>query len=172
MAIKWGTVFGVAVLLWTAVLHLLGFYTVDLESGRRADIVAVVIPVAVLDLALRERRDLDAGGRLPVSRAFGTGLLVGLVSVPIAAGGLWVYHHHVNPARLDLVVAHERVRLVATGTPAAAVAARVDQLRAGGTDAAQFRGALVGTALLSLVLSLPLALLLRWRARGRVTHPA
>ncbi len=77
-----------------------------------------------------------------------------------------------NPAWLDLVVAHERVRLVATGTPAAAVAARVDQLRAGGTDAAQFRGALVGTALLSLVLSIPLALLLRWRARGRVTHPA
>ena len=55
-AIKWGALLGAAVVVWTLVIHMLGFYTTRIAAGQRADAVAIVLPIAAIVLALRERK--------------------------------------------------------------------------------------------------------------------
>ena len=153
IAVKWGIILGVAVCVWTLALHLLGWYTSDLSNGLVADQVAIALPVVVLFLALRE---LARGlGRAPtIKEALATGVLAGAVSIPISAGFLWIYHHYINPRWNELLIEHERLRLTNTGASAEEISRRVGAMTASGTDAAQFVGAIVGTLLISAVISI------------------
>lgn len=164
IALKWGALLGVAVCVWTIVVHFLGWYTTDLAKGQIADQVAVVLPVVALFFAIREHG--QRLGRAPrVTESLVTGVLTGLVSVPIAAGFLWVYHRFINPRWLDLLVAHERERLAREGAAPEQVAQRVERLIASGTDSGQIIGALVGTVIMSVVISLIVWAVLRVTAR-------
>lgn len=155
LAVKWGIVLGGAVCVWTVGLHLLGFYTTNLKAGQVADAIAILLPVAVIWLAIGEY------GRTHPPPSFWKlmlmGVATGLVSVPITAGFFWLYHHFVNPEWLDLLVAFEQEKLTARGASADETAARVAVVRASGTDQAQLIGAVVGTVATSFILSLPAA---------------
>lgn len=74
-AIKWGGLLGTAVVVWTLVIRVLGFYTTRVVAGQRADAVAIVVSVAAIVLALRERKKQ---GSLP----FVIGALAGAVMRP------------------------------------------------------------------------------------------
>lgn len=166
IALKWGVLLGVAIVVWTLAVHFLGWYTTDLAKGQIADQVAVVLPAVALFLAIREHA--QRLGRAPrVTESLGTGVLTGLVSVPIAAGFLWVYHRFINPRWLDLLVAHERERLERNGTSPEEIAQRVERLVASGTDSGQVVGAFVGTVILSVVISLIVWAVLRFTMRRR-----
>ena len=151
-AAKWGVVLGVAVCVWTLALHLLGWYTTNLRMGLIADQVAIVLPVVTLFLAIREHgRRL---GRAPtLKEAESVGLLAALVSVPISAGFLWIYHHFINPRWLEYLIAHERQRLTSDGAGPETIEAAVTRLQSGGTDGAQIVGALVGTLIIAVAIS-------------------
>src|SRR5262245_16558972 len=158
--IKWGAVLGVSVVIWTLLLHVLGFYTTNLAAGQIADVVAIILPVATIVLALRERR---GSGGLTLIQAITTGLIVGLVSVPITAGFLWVYHHFINPQWNELLIAYQRDALAQSGASAEAIATMEARQRAGATDVAQLMGAVIGTAGISVVISLIAGAMLRRR---------
>lgn len=152
-AAKWGAILGVSVCVWTLAIHFFGFYTTRLAAGQRADVIAIILPVTAIALALRERRR-QLGRGLRLTESLMTGLVVGLVSVPITAGFLWLYHHYVNPRWLDLLVEYQRQKLTASGASAEAVAKAEATQRAAGTDKAQLLGALIGTTIVSLVIAL------------------
>jgi uncharacterized membrane protein YkvI len=162
--VKWGVILGVAICLWTLMLHVLGWYTVDIANGERADIAAIILPVLAIGLAIRERRSRNPGQSLSIMEGMTTGMLVGLVSIPISAGFLWFYHHQVNPDWVTHLVNYHTRTMAAAGATAQAIAEKVRALRSGGQDAAQLTGALVGTIILSAILSLIFSLALRRRA--------
>lgn len=157
--LKWGVVFGVAICVWTLALHFLGFYTVQLQNGQRADNAALIIPLVALYLAIRERR--DRAGYLTVLGGIRTGVGTALVSWPISTAFLWFYHSVVNPAWLDLLINWTRQTMLEAGASAAEITGKVESLRSSGALRSQIIGSLVGTLLLSVVLSLVLSAALR-----------
>jgi len=168
IALKWGVLLGVAVCVWTLGLHALGWYTTDLAKGKVADQVATILPVIAIGMAMFElRRSL--GGRLPFGAGVGTGMLTGLVSAPISAGFLWMYHHYINPRWLDLLVEFERSQMTAQGKTADEITKRIDALTAAGTDSAQIFGAIIGTLIISIVISVLVWTVFRLLYRPRPT---
>ena len=161
---KWGMALGAAILVWTAGVHLLGIYTTRIAHADLVDQIAIWIPLLVFTLALLEKRRSQAGA-LSLWQGITTGLLVGWVSVPLSAGGLWVYHHHVNPEWMDIIVQYQQQAMLAAGSTEAEIAARVAQLRAGASDRSQLVSALIGTTVLSLVLSFVITVILNIERR-------
>ena len=152
-AIKWGAILGVTICVWTLVIHYLGFYTTNIAAGQKADIVVMIVPIATITLALRERRRQLARG-LPLKESLGIGVVAGLVSVPITAGFLWWYHHFLNPKWMDYLVEYQRAKMTAAGLSADLIATAEAAQRASGGDAAQLVGAVIGTTILTLLISL------------------
>lgn len=165
-AIKWGVILGVAVCVWTLVIHALGFYTTRIAAGQRADVVATILPIAAILLALRERRK---AAPMSFGQAVTTALVVGLVSAPITAGFLWWYHHYMNPQWMDYIVEHQRAAMTAEGATPEAIARMESGQRASATDIAQVTGAFIGSALISLVIGLVAGAFMRTRAPRTVT---
>lgn len=46
--LKWGIILAVSIAVWTAIVHLLGFYTDRIQYADLVDRLAVVLPVVVL----------------------------------------------------------------------------------------------------------------------------
>lgn len=159
--LKWGAILGVAICVWTILLHVLGWYTVNLKAGERADIAVIILPILATVLAILERRRLQPGQTLTIAQGMATGMLTGLVSVPITACFLWYYHHYINPEWVQHLVVYHTAKMTTAGATPAAITAEVEALRRTGRDAAQFSGALIGTTLLSAMLSFVAAMVLR-----------
>jgi len=73
--------------------------------------------------------------------------------VPISAGFLWLYHHYINPTWLDLLVSYERQKLANSAVSEARVNETIARLVSSGTDRSQLLGALVGTLIISIGIS-------------------
>lgn len=149
---KWGVIFAVAVILWTAAVHMMGFYTVRIEYADVVDRFALVLPAAAVTFALVEQRRA-LNGRLAFSRGVLTGVAVAAVSAPITVAALWVYHHYVNPEWLSILVSFQKQKLTSTGVPTEQVAAQIAQLQQRGGDQPQITNGLVGTLMIGLVIS-------------------
>lgn len=163
-AVKWGVILGVSVCLWTLAIHYMGFYTTRIGAGQKADVIATILPIASIVLALRERRG-RLGRGLRVSESLATGLVVGLVSVPITACFLWWYHHYMNPQWVDYLVQYQRETMTAKGATADAIVKAEETQRASARDSAQLLGALIGTTVISLVIALITGLFFRKPAK-------
>lgn len=152
IAIKWGLILSLALLVWTGGVHLLGIYTTHIQYAAVVDMAATVIPIVALTFALIEKRRAQN-----LAPSFGAGLLTGVtvaaISAPITVAGLWYYHHYVNPEWLSLLVEHERRQLTAAGVPANQIAASIAQLHQSGEDRRQVISGLIGTVAMGLVLS-------------------
>jgi Protein of unknown function (DUF4199) len=171
MTIKWGLTLALVLTLWTAAGHLLGFNTVRLEYADIADRLAFVVPLTVLTLAMVEQRRL-AGGSISWWAGVRTGVAVATISAPPSLFMLWLYHHFVNPAWLDLTIAHETAKLESLGRSTEQITAAVARLQVGGTDRQQILGGFLGTVAMGVVLSSIISLVLRasqMRGARRVT---
>ena len=169
IAVKWGVILGLSVVLWTLAIHALGFYTTRMAAGQRADMLSLILPIAAIVLALVERR--RATGRpLKVRESIATGLVVGLVSAPITAAFFWAYHHYVNPDWLEILVRWNRDTMQADGKSADAISAVESRLRSSGSDAAQVRGAFLGTTLFALIISSIASLFMRRSSKTAVAE--
>jgi hypothetical protein len=156
---KWGLVLGVALCLWTLLLHVLGFYTTRLGAGQVADMIVTILPLVAVALALLERRRATA--RLQARDALLTGLALGVVSALISVPFLWWYHTTVNPEWVNLLVQWRTQQMTTAGSSAQEIAAAVESLRRGGTNGAQAAAGVIGSVMISLGFSLVGWLILR-----------
>jgi hypothetical protein len=167
---KYGVLLALAIMLWTLIVHLLGFYTVRIQYAAAVDQVALIIPVAILTKALLEERRRRAG-RLPFLTGVLTGMAVAAISAPFTVIGLWAYHHFVNPEWLSYLIGHKQQELVAAGMSPDLIAPVIDQLRQSGGDRQQVVGGLVGSVVMGLVLSFLITLAVWLYDRRRQTFP-
>ena len=150
--LKYGLILGFGICVYTAIDHLLGFYSTNIEAGQYGDIAITLLPVVVLYFAIKEKR--KALGHMTILQGLKTGELVALISFPISAIGLWIYHHYINPGWLDFIIAHERAKMENAGLAADAIATRVNALQLGNSDVAQLLGGLIGTLVMAAIPSL------------------
>jgi hypothetical protein len=163
--IKFGLILGLGICAYTMVAHVFGFYRDNIRAGKYGDMAVILLPIAVLFLALREKR--SRSGSLSIFAGVRTGLAVAFLSFPISAAFLWIYHHYINPGWLEFIIAYEREAMIRAGAGASDVGMRVDQMRQGNSDFAQLVGGVIGTMVLSLILSLIFSLILR-KKRARL----
>lgn len=157
--IKYGLIFGVSLSAYIMLAHVLGFYTTNIQSGKYGDIAVTLLPIVILFLAIREKR--RRGGSLTVLQGILTGLLVVLISYPISATFLWIYHHFINPNWLEYIIAYERDKMARAGIEMNLINEQINMLRTRSSGMAQLIGGLFGTLILGFVLSLIISLILR-----------
>lgn len=157
--VKFGIILGLGICVYTVIGHLLGFYTNNIQAGKTGDIMVTLLPIMVLYLAIREKRNRN--GSLTMLQGIKTGLLVALISFPISTAFLWVYHHYINPNWLTYILAFEQESMTRAGVSAGEISSRLDRMRSGNSDVAQIVGGLIGTTVLGLILSLIFSLILR-----------
>lgn len=157
--IKFGLILGLGICAYTMLAHLLGFYSTNIKAGQYGDIAITLLPILVFFFAIREKR--NRLGQLTVLQGLKTGLLVALISFPISAAFLLLYHHYINPNWLEFLIDYERNRMTQAGVGASEMSARLDALRSGNSDFTQIVVGLVGTIIMALVLSLIFSLALR-----------
>src|SRR6267142_892662 len=114
--LKYGLILGLAISAYIMTAHLLGFYTTNMQAGAYADIAVTLVPIAILFLAIREKRRHQ--GSLTVLQGISIGLLVVLISYPISTAFLWIYHHYINPNWFEYVIAYERDKMAQAGSDA------------------------------------------------------
>ena len=153
IAIKWGLLLALAIILWTLGVHLLGFYTDRIQYAALVDQVVLVLPLTIINLALLEERRRH-GGTLPFGRGVLLGTAVAAVSAAPTISALWYYHHYINPEWVSYLTTYEGHKLAVEGVPLDQIATRINQLQLGGTDQRQIVGGLIGTVVMGLVLSL------------------
>lgn len=164
--LKWGGILAGSLLAWTALVHILGFYTTRIQYSDLVDNVVIVLPIVVTTYALLERRRMQKG-RLPFLQGIGTSVGVAAVSAPPTLFGLWCYHHYVNPEWLTYVIAHRRAQLVAQNLSLDEIAKRLQEVQRGGSDQAQIINGVIGTLLLGLVLGVLIAGVFYWMDQMR-----
>jgi len=151
IGVRWGIALGASVCIWTLAIHALGFYTERVQYANLFDNAVTVLPIVCVTGGLweaRKRRPFTIG------RAVATGLIIGAASLVVSAPFFWYYHHSVNPHWVEYLVENQRRQLMERQADGAEVARRIEALRKSATDRAQITGQLVGTLLLSLVLSI------------------
>lgn len=166
IAFKWGSLLALAIILWTAAVHLLGIYTTRIQYAATVDMVVMILPLAIITLALLEYRRAN-NGVLPFGRGVLVGTGVAAFSAPPTIAAMWFYHHFVNPEWVSYLVNYEQQKLAAAGATAETIAAAVTRLQQGGADQAQITGGLVGTVVMGLVLSVVITGILKLAARPR-----
>ena len=172
IGVRWGLILGGSVVLWTLALHMVGFYTVNLGAGQRADVWATALPVLAVLGAFRER--LKQRDAITFVEAIRIALILGVTSACITVPFLWVYHHYVNPRWLELLMTWTRERMTAAGESPAEVAQAVGRLQAGGSDRAQVISGFLGSIGFVVVLALLATGVLRIRgaySRRRTQRP-
>lgn len=161
--IKFGIILGLGICAYTLIAHFLGFYTNNIQAGKYGDIIIIILPIVVLFLAIREKRRIQ--GFLTLLGGIKTGLLTMLISYPISAAFLWIYHHYINPNWFENILAYEQKVLENSGLSSAEIAERVNALRAGNSDYAQIVSGLIGAVVLGLILSFIFSLIMRKKRR-------
>lgn len=161
--IKFGIILGLGICAYTLIAHFLGFYTNNIQAGKYGDTIIIILPIVVLFLAIREKRNVR--GFLTLLGGIKTGLLTVLVSYPLSTAFLWIYHHYINPSWFENILAYEQKVLENSGLSSAEIAEKVNALRAGNSDFAQIVSGLIGAVVLGLILSFILSLIMRKKRR-------
>ncbi len=164
---KFGIILGVGICAYTLIAHFLGFYTNNIQAGKYGDMVIIILPIVVLFLAIREKRNVQEF--LTIPGGIKTGLLTVLISYPISTTFLWIYHHLMNPNWFENILAYEQKVMEKSGLRSAEIAAKVDALKAGNSDFAQIVGGFIGTIVLGSILSSIFSLILRKRASAETS---
>lgn len=166
--LRWGLLLAAALSLWTLLLHVTGVYTTRLELASTLDTAVVIVPGVVLAFAMLERRRM-VGAPFIYLRALRTGMLTMIVSWPLSAAFMLLYHKVINPAWLDHLVAFELGRLRASSASPSVLLTTEAALRSRDSVRVELTSSLVGTLILGTLLSAVLALFLR-RRQGLVPH--
>ncbi len=105
LALKWGLITGVALIVYTTVLYTLG----QMQSGGLTALVYVIIAVCLV-LAIREFRTLN-GGYLSISDGVGLGALASAISGFISATYNLIYTTFIDPGILEQMQNQARANL-------------------------------------------------------------
>lgn len=95
-AFKFSALIGLGMLLWLSLEKFTGLHKEYIEYHPYITMFAVLIPIILSALALKERRK-EQNGLLSYKEGFLTGFSIALMGVPIAVFCQWVFHTFINP---------------------------------------------------------------------------
>ena len=128
--LKYGLLNSAGICLWVLLEYALGFHTTKMAIGQYTGYFSNIIPITMLFLAIRERRDKFNGGTLTFGQGMKTGILISLITAVIATIFMYFYYTAINPHFVELGIEFEKNKLIQSGMSEADIAARLESMKA------------------------------------------
>ncbi|MEI6091702.1 MAG: DUF4199 domain-containing protein [bacterium] len=96
--LKFGLIGGGISIAWTLLMWALGLHQGDLTLGINLSYIALVFPIIIVVLAIRETRNKELGGFISYGKGFGVGTIAGIVSTVVSTLFSYIYMTILNPA--------------------------------------------------------------------------
>lgn len=109
--------------------YALGLHTTRMDIGQYCDYLANIIPITMLYLAIKEKRDKVLGGTLTFGQGMKTGVLISLITAAIVTIFWYVYLIAINPLFIELGIEFEKNKMVLSGMSEADVAAKLGSIK-------------------------------------------
>ncbi len=158
---KYGLLTGAGVCLWTLAEYALGFHNTRFDIGEYSGYFSCIIPLALLVLLLRNRREATADGRLTLGQGVKSGLHASLVAGLVVWLFMLVYNRFINPGWMDLALDWKVAQLRLQGVAETAIREQIQFYHRMSSPLGCFGGIVLGSALTGAVFSLLLTLVLR-----------
>lgn len=127
--IKYGVLFAGIVIVYVILEHLLGLNTTRHDIGQYTRYAGVLVPILGVFFGIRAKRK-ELGGKITFGQGVKTGFLIAVIQTTITTFWFWFYSTVINPQYLDTMLAFERSKMLAAGTPEPAVNAELERTRA------------------------------------------
>ena len=126
--IFYGMVCGAGMCCWVLLEYALGFHTTSLEIGQYSGYGAMILPVVVIFVAMRERQSA-IGSTLPVVDGISIGFRIALFSALLLSLFFYMYNTYINPEWIELTVDWQRKKLIMGGATDDEIGRFMDQNR-------------------------------------------
>jgi hypothetical protein len=126
--IFYGMVCGAGMCCWVLFEYALGFHTTSLEIGQYSGYVAMIFPVVVIFVAMREHQSA-VGVILPAVDGISIGFRIALFSALLLSLFFYIYNTYINPDWIELTVEWQRKKLIMGGATDDEIGRFMDQNR-------------------------------------------
>ena len=152
--IKYGLYTGMGICLWMMAEHILGFNSTRLDIGQFTRVFAMVLPIAMIVLGIRDKRNIDFKGKLEVVDGVKCGMMISLISGLLTAIFFVMYGSLINPEYLDHLMAFEKSKMIGQGIPEADIGSKLDAMRTMNTLPIQPMFQFIGSMISGLAISI------------------
>jgi len=114
--VKYGLILGVLSCAWVLLEYILGFHGNNVEAGEKSGFLAIIIPLAVIFLALREHKTVDLGGSLTFAQAIKAGLIICSISSLITTLFMLLYNNMLNPEWIETTLTYQKNKMYESGS--------------------------------------------------------
>lgn len=127
--LKYGLIFGIAVMAYVMVEHFMGFNTVRHDIGEYTRLGSIIIPVLALFFGIREKRNKDFGGHMTLVQGVKTGVLIAFVQTTLTTLFFFLYAEIINPDFLNTVIEYQRTKMAQAGVLENEIRTAINQIR-------------------------------------------
>lgn len=160
---KCGLLTGGGVCLWTLAEYLLGLHNERIAIGEYTGFFSALIPLTLLFILLKARRDTATGGLLTYGQGLKSGLHASLIGGLMVWAFMQVYNQFINPGWMDYALDWKVGQFRAQGMTEAAIREQIEFYQAMGSPIGCFLGIVAGAVLTGTVFSLLLTFILNRR---------
>ena len=125
-AVKYGLAMGLSFCIYTLLMWITRLDTTYLSFGRYLDIAILILPIAMIFLAVRAAR---GSARITLFQRVSVALITGFFSFVVYAQVLYFYHHYINPTWFDAVIVLRQSELQAAGADVSTITAELASMR-------------------------------------------
>ncbi len=164
--IKYGLLTGAGLCLWIYAEFFFGLHTSHQEIGRYSGVLSHLVPLGMLYLLLRAKRDSSPDGRLELADGIWSGVAASLFAALLVYGFAVAYNLYFDPDWIDNALAWKVARWRAQGIAETDIRQQITFFRHANNPAGLLTSTLATIVLPGTIFSLGLTVFLR-RQSGR-----
>ncbi|MEO5571303.1 MAG: DUF4199 domain-containing protein [Bacteroidia bacterium] len=112
-SVKYGLITAVTGIVISMIIFLIGLD--KSQTGENLGYINIVILIAAMVMAVKERRENELGGFIEFGQAFSTGMMVVLIASAITAVYTFLYISVINPGFRDYVLQKQITKMETSG---------------------------------------------------------
>lgn len=126
--IFYAVVCGTGMCCWVLIEFASGFHTTSIDIGQYSGYGALIFPVVIIFIALRDRQNAVQTA-LPVADGISVGFRIALLSAVMLSLFYYIYVTYINPDWIQLTVEWQRKKLIIGGATDDEIGRFMDQNR-------------------------------------------
>lgn len=102
--IKWAIIFAIVGLLWMVMEKALGWHDEHIAKHATYTMFFILPAIILVVLALREKREVDYGGRMTYMQGFKAGFIMTIIIVLLSPLTQWITSMYITPDYFNNVI--------------------------------------------------------------------
>ena|SRR2546428_4851193 len=116
LEIRWGIIISVLSFIWLCLEYGLGLHTRHLDMLPYVTIFSILIPIACLWFAIKQKRNIVNRGSITFGDAFKTGAIISLIAAVFSLLSILLYFKVINPNFTSFMIEHMKADAAKNGT--------------------------------------------------------